>query len=109
MNTEHRTPNIEHRIAPRAKGPFDVWRSMSGVRCFLAAIFLSLAVPAFAAEPVAINGITEPFLDVTLSVSVAGIISSEFFKEGEPVKQGDVILELDKKMEEVEVQRRTAV
>jgi RND family efflux transporter MFP subunit len=85
---------------------------MLDVRCFpllfLAATLL-FAAPSRAADPLTINGITEPFLDVTLSVSVAGIISAENFKEGEPVKKGDVILELDKKLEELEVQRRKAV
>jgi RND family efflux transporter MFP subunit len=62
-----------------------------------------------AAEKVSINGITEPFLDVTLSASVAGIISAENFKEGDVVKKGDVILELDNKLQQFEVQRRKAV
>jgi len=44
-----------------------------------------------AAEPVAINGITEPFLDVTLGLANAGIISVQFFKEGGIVKKGDAI------------------
>jgi RND family efflux transporter MFP subunit len=85
---------------------------MWDVRCSLSlllAIALFIVLPSHAADPLTINGITEPFLDVTLSVSVAGIISTEYFKEGEPVKKGDVILELDKKLEELEVQRRQAV
>jgi len=85
---------------------------MLDVGCFpslFLALILLFALPAHAADPLTVNGITEPFLDVTLSVSVAGIISTEYFKEGETVKQGDVILELDKKLEELEVQRRKAV
>ena len=56
-----------------------------------------------------VDGITEPFLDVTLSASVAGIITAEKFKEGDTVKEGDVILELDKKLEELETARRKLV
>jgi len=61
------------------------------------------------AEIKSVNGITEPFMDVTLGASVAGIIHTELFKEGDTVKKGDVILELDKRLEEIEVERRQAV
>jgi RND family efflux transporter MFP subunit len=68
-----------------------------------------LAAPAGrGAEPLSIEGITEPFLDVTLTVSVPGIIRSEPFREGASVKKGDVVLELDKKLEEYEAGRRKA-
>lgn len=63
-------------------------------------------VPAGALE---ISGITEPFLDVTLGLSDAGIIHTQFFQEGDLVKKGDVILELDKNLETLEVTRRKAV
>jgi len=69
----------------------------------------NLAGVARAAEPMAISGITEPFLDVTLGLADAGIISGQFFKEGEAVKKGDAILELDKRLETFEVARRKAV
>lgn len=62
----------------------------------------------FAAET-SVSGITEPFMDVTLSSSVPGIIALEKFKEGDVVKAGDVILELDRKLEELETQRRKQV
>lgn len=57
---------------------------------------ISWAATTRAAEPVAISGITEPFLDVTLGLANAGIISAQFFKEGDIVKKGDAVLELDK-------------
>jgi len=56
-----------------------------------------------------VSGITEPFMDVTLGLSDAGIIHTQFFKEGDVVKKGDVILELDKNLETLEVTRRKAV
>jgi membrane fusion protein (multidrug efflux system) len=73
--------------------------------CFL----LSAFSPARAAESVEISGITEPFLDVTLGLADAGIIHAQFFKEGDSVKKGDVILELDKNLETLDVARRKAV
>jgi len=69
----------------------------------------SLCGVARAADSVVIEGITEPFRDVTLMVAVPGIIRSEPFSEGALVKKGDVVLELDKKLEEFEAARRKAV
>ncbi len=65
--------------------------------------------PARASEPLEISGITEPFLDVTLGLADAGIIHAQFFKEGDSVKKGDMILELDKNLETLEVARRKAI
>lgn len=83
----------------------DRLKLLAGVAC-AAGLFQLTAV---AAEPVAISGITEPFLDVTLSPPVSGIISAEFFKEGQAVKKGDVLLQLDRRLEELEEARRKAV
>ena len=66
-------------------------------------------LPALAAGPMTVDGITEPFTDVQLGFADAGIIRNQFFKEGDAVKKGDVILELDKSLETLEVQRRKAV
>ena len=75
-----------------------------------AAIFGMLLVGgSLQAEPMAVQGITEPFLDVTLSSPVAGMIHAEPFKEGDAVKKGDVLLEMDKQLEELEVTRRKEV
>jgi RND family efflux transporter MFP subunit len=71
---------------------------------------LCLAGPALrAGDAVVVDGITEPFRDVTFSVPVPGIIRSEPFNEGEAVRKGDVVIELDKKLEEFEAARRKAV
>jgi RND family efflux transporter MFP subunit len=56
-----------------------------------------------------VNGLTEPFLDVTLSSPVSGIIRVEQYKEGDAVNKGDLILELDKKLEQIEADRRKDV
>ena len=55
------------------------------------------------------TGITEPILDVTLSSPVAGIVGARFFKEGEFVRGGQTVVELDRKLEELETARRKAI
>jgi RND family efflux transporter MFP subunit len=73
-------------------------------------LFASTALcAAGAAEMKSVNGITEPFMDVELGASGAGIVHSQLFKEGDTVKKGEVIIELDKRLEELEVERRKAV
>lgn len=71
-------------------------------------LLLSLSVSALA-EPRAVAGITEPFMDVTLSSPVQGTIRIEHYKEGALVKEGQIILELDSKLEELEAGRRREV
>jgi RND family efflux transporter MFP subunit len=51
-------------------------------------------------------GITEPILDVTLSAAVPGTVAVRHFKEGDFVRQGQVVAELDKRLEELTVTRR---
>lgn len=75
---------------------------------FFAAIF-AVAIFSARAETIEVSGITEPFMDVTLGLADPGIIHTQFFKEGDAVKKGDVILELDKKLQTIEVTRRKAV
>src|SRR5437016_1402727 len=73
-------------------------------------VLLSFTMAAHTyAQPVTALGITEPFLDSTLSTPVAGIVSLRRFKEGAVISQGDVLVELDKRLEELEVIRRKAV
>jgi membrane fusion protein (multidrug efflux system) len=75
----------------------------------MATVFIAGIFSSPAAEPAQISGITEPFMDVTLGLADAGIIHGQFFKEGDAVKKGDLILELDKTLETLEVTRRKAV
>lgn len=56
-----------------------------------------------------VAGITEPFLDVTVSSSVPGIIGAQKFREGDFVNEGQIIVALDKRLEELEVDRRRLV
>ena len=55
------------------------------------------------------SGLTEPVLDSTLSSPVPGIVGVRKFKEGDFVKQGQAIVELDKKLEELDENRRRLV
>jgi RND family efflux transporter MFP subunit len=56
-----------------------------------------------------VSGITQPVKDVTLSAPLAGIIGERRFKEGDRVGEGDVMIELKKDLEELEVKRRKLV
>ena len=62
-----------------------------------------------AAEGVWVNGITEAINDVVLSSSLPGIVGNRPVKEGDTVKAGQTIIELDKKLEELEEKRRKYV
>lgn len=64
------------------------------------------SLPLHAQNGLWVNGITEPVNDVTLSASLAGIVGKRPFKEGDRLKAGDVPIELDKRLEELEVERR---
>ena len=77
--------------------------------CLVLVSFLFGPALRAAEQKLAIAGITEPFLDVTLSASVPGIISRQALREGDWVKEGQVILELDKRTEELEEARRKLV
>jgi RND family efflux transporter MFP subunit len=65
-------------------------------------------LPALAGGALTVDGITEPFMDVQLGFADAGIIRHQFFKEGDAVQKGDVILELDKNLEALEVEKTKA-
>lgn len=54
-----------------------------------------------------VAGITEPAGDATLTTPVAGVIAKIHFREGDTVQKGDVVVQLDNRLEELEVQRRT--
>jgi RND family efflux transporter MFP subunit len=82
-----------------------------GARSGLALVFMTLlggAMGSRAADDLSMGtaGLTEPIHDVRLSCPVAGLVGSRPLAEGAFVNQGDVILELDKKLEELEVTRR---
>lgn len=85
-------------------------RNRRGLRFWIGAAIVGCGLaPCVWAGTLTFEGITEPFMDVTLSASVAGIVWKEHFQEGDAVKKGDVIVELDKTLEELDAARRKLV
>jgi RND family efflux transporter MFP subunit len=58
------------------------------------------------AQALASRGITEPLHDAKVSATVGGTIVAVDAKEGQFVKSGDVVVELDSALESLEVERR---
>lgn len=58
------------------------------------------------AEPVRVDAITEPIKDITMAFPVIGVVGARPLEEGAAVKPGQLVIELDKRLEELEVQRR---
>jgi RND family efflux transporter MFP subunit len=54
-------------------------------------------------------GITEAVFDVTLSLPVPGIVTTLKVKEGDLVQTNEVLLVLDSRLEEIEVERRKCI
>ena len=78
-------------------------------RKLLSAVFLLGVSVAAAAQQRSFRGITEPYKDATLSASVAGTVLLIPHKEGESVKAGAIILELEREAESLEVERRRLI
>ncbi len=75
----------------------------------LAGIVLStlLCTPQLSpAEQVGISGFTEPAQDSALGLSITGRVTAIKVAEGEKVKQGQLLLQLDQDLEQLEVKRR---
>ncbi len=70
---------------------------------------LSLALSQPQAAVQRIQGITEPVRDAILNSPVDGIIARQFFDEGSFAREGEVLLELDKSLQELEAARRQIV
>jgi len=88
---------------------FAVSEGMSArVAVFLTGLCLA-AAPAHAQKLASSPGVTEPFLDVLLSAPVAGTVAKVHVKEGDLVKEGQVLLELRKQQEELAVARSRLV
>ena len=98
----HRAGGVSLRIS-RAKS--NLWAIALAFSLFL----LWGAAPAGAKEPLSLSGVTEPIRDVTLSATVVGTVSAIFVKEGMSVQAGAPILELDRRLEDLDVQRRRLI
>jgi RND family efflux transporter MFP subunit len=84
-----------------------VLQAATGTMVLLAALTNPTAGAAETA--IVVPGITESFLEVSLSSSVAGLIGNQPYKEGDFVTNGAPVVELDRKLEELEVERRKLI
>ena len=77
----------------------------------MALVLLLLLVPLHAAEgaEIRVSGISEPYRDVTLSAPTQGTIAAIRVVEGQTVKLGQVLIELEKTAEALEVDRRRLI
>ena len=53
-----------------------------------------------------VEGITEPFMDIVVGAAVAGNIAKVMVREGETIKKGQLLLEQEKSLQDLEVKRR---
>lgn len=56
-----------------------------------------------------IQGITESIRDAILNSPVDGIIARQFFEEGKFAREGEILVELDKSLQELEAARRKII
>ena len=68
-----------------------------------------LGTTTFAQGKINVSGLTEPIRDVILSAEVSGKIFKIHYREGDLIAQGGIILELNKKYEELDVERRKLI
>lgn len=77
--------------------------------CLSFALLVGVA-SSWAADPNQwVTGITEAVHDTSLSSSVIGIVRSRPKQEGSQVKQGEPLVELDNRLEEIEVSRKLLI
>jgi RND family efflux transporter MFP subunit len=82
---------------------------MQRKQAFFSVVILVAGSLAAHAQQWTVRGITEPIKDATLGATVAGTVASIQKQEGELVRQGEVILELNKEQEALEVERRKLI
>lgn len=71
---------------------------------------LMVVAPALAsAQQWAGSGITEPYRDATVTTTVVGTVTAVNKSEGQFVREGEVIIELDSDLERFEVDRRKLI
>lgn len=69
------------------------------------ALFLRFA-SGFAAESTWVTGVTEPIKDVTLAFPIVGVVGARPLQEGAVVRKDQLVIELDKQLEELDVERK---
>ncbi|MFC1859050.1 efflux RND transporter periplasmic adaptor subunit [Thermodesulfobacteriota bacterium] len=79
---------------------------------YISALAISLtmgAALALADDNISVSGITEPIKDVILGSESVGVIENIFFKEGARIQKGQRILVQERRLEELEAQRRKII
>lgn len=87
----------------------NVRKTVLGVSLMVCLLVSGLPALVAAQETDGFPGITEPIHDVFLSLPAMGIVAKIFYSEGDYVKKGEVILNLDKQLETLEVARRKLI
>jgi len=64
------------------------------------------SVRSLAADASWITGVTEPVKDVTLAFPIVGVVGSRPLEEGATVRKDQVVIELDKQLEELDLERK---
>ncbi len=83
------------------------WRGIKSFLLTAIVLLILLCTPQLApAEQIGISGFTEPALDSALGLSITGRVTAIKVVEGEKVKQGQLLLQLDQDLEQLEVKRR---
>jgi RND family efflux transporter MFP subunit len=72
----------------------------------LAGIALLTTWQLLGADPTWITGVTEPIKDVTLAFPIVGVVGARPLEEGTPVRKDQVVIELDKQLEELDLERK---
>ena len=96
------TPGDRARLRRKPAAPVPPnGRTPAGLALFMA-LFLAASVRAQEWH----TGLSQASVDATVSFPVGGIIAKILKKENEPVKAGEVILELENELETLEVERQ---
>ncbi len=64
------------------------------------------SVRSLAADGSWVTGVTEPIKDVTLAFPIVGVVGARPLEEGSTVRKGQVVIELDKQLEELDLERK---
>ncbi len=78
-------------------------------RSLLRHSIVALCLLASASAQDWIDGLSEPQQDSTLGFQLAGVLASLSVKDGQAVKEGDLLASLDNELEKLEVARRALV
>ncbi len=88
------------------KMPQEVPTKSATLRWAVIVLALLLVSPFTQAQGSWFTGITEPIMDVTMGFPIVGTLATRAFEEGASVKKGDVVAGLDRRLEDLDVERK---